>query len=164
VAGTGLSEGKPVRVDARLQGNAGAGTLQLEGVKLEITVVGDTTYLKGDQPTWTAFGVPTAVAHRIAGQWVKGGPKQVGSVTGFTLDSYAADLAKSESPLQPQVQQTTLDGKKAVLLTAQDGSKLYIANTGPAYPLRAPRRPEPKPDGSTSPNTAPSSTSPRRQM
>jgi hypothetical protein len=140
VAGTGLSEGKPVRVDARLQGNAGAGTLQLEGAKLEITVIGNTTYLKADQQTWTTFGVPPAVAHRIAGRWVKGGPKQVSNVTGFTLDSYAAELAKSESPLQPKVQQSTLDGTKVVVLTAQDGSKLYVANTGPPYPLRAEKK------------------------
>jgi hypothetical protein len=138
VAGMGLSEGTPVRVDARLQGNAGAGTLQLEGVKLEITVIGNTTYLKADQQTWTTtVGVPAAVAHRIAGRWVKVGPEQVSNLTGFTLDSYAADLAKSESPLQPKVQQTTLDGNKVVVLTAQDGTKFYVANTGPPYPVRA---------------------------
>jgi hypothetical protein len=30
----------------------------------------------------------------------------------------------------------TLAGHKVVVVTYPDGSKLYVANTGPAYPLR----------------------------
>ena len=33
--------------------------------------------------------------------------------------------------------QATLDGKQVVVVSQQDGSKLYVANTGAAYPLRA---------------------------
>jgi hypothetical protein len=32
--------------------------------------------------------------------------------------------------------QATRDGQQVVVLTRQNGSKLYVANTGRAYPLR----------------------------
>ncbi len=34
------------------------------------------------------------------------------------------------------VRQTTLDGSKVVVVSYRNGSKWYVANTGPAYPLR----------------------------
>lgn len=34
------------------------------------------------------------------------------------------------------VEQAMLDGRKTVVISQQNGSRLYIANTGPAYPLR----------------------------
>ncbi|MGE5286341.1 MAG: hypothetical protein ACM3ML_03870 [Micromonosporaceae bacterium] len=33
-------------------------------------------------------------------------------------------------------QQATLNGQKVVLVNYPDGTRLYVANTGPAYPLR----------------------------
>jgi hypothetical protein len=39
--------------------------------------------------------------------------------------------------LEPKVRQATLEGRKVVVIGWRDGSKLYVANTGPAYPLRA---------------------------
>jgi hypothetical protein len=42
----------------------------------------------------------------------------------------------NESPLETEVEQTELDGKRVVVINTQEGSKLYIANTGLAYPIR----------------------------
>jgi hypothetical protein len=55
---------------------------------------------------------------------------------GFTLDAFAADMARPDTPFNPTVEQTELNGRKVVVVSAQDGSKLYVANTGAAYPLR----------------------------
>jgi len=51
-------------------------------------------------------------------------------------DDLAAQLTKFDSPLETKVEQTTLDGAKVVVISQQNGSKLYVANTGTAYPLR----------------------------
>jgi hypothetical protein len=40
-------------------------------------------------------------------------------------------------PHGAKVQQATVNGKKVVVLSWPDGSWFQIANTGPAYPLRA---------------------------
>jgi len=38
--------------------------------------------------------------------------------------------------LETEVEQTELDGRRVVVISMQDGSRLYVANTGPAYPIR----------------------------
>jgi hypothetical protein len=47
-----------------------------------------------------------------------------------------SELAMRESASDATVAQTTLNGRRVVVVTYDDGSKLYVANTGPAYPLR----------------------------
>ncbi len=136
VTGTGRSQGKPQRVDLRIQGNSGSGTIETADGVLEITTVGADTYLKADQRAWQAMGAPPSLQRLASGRWVKLGAQQTSSVEGWSLDSLAAQLTKNDSPLQPRVEQATLDGNKAVVLSQQNGSKLYVANTGLAYPLR----------------------------
>ena len=137
VTGTAINNGKPVRVDLRIQSNASSGTMELHGVKLEFITTGGTTYLKADQQTWATLGVP-AVAGRLADRWVKTGPRQLAGLTGFSLDNLAGQLMRVTAP-GPTVERTTLDGTKVVVISRKDGSKLYVANTGPPYPLRGRR-------------------------
>lgn len=136
VRGTALNQGKPLQADLRIQGNASSGTMEMQGVKTEIITIGSTTYLKTDQQTWKTLRVPAAAAQLLADRWVKTRPEQVTGVTGFSLDNLAAQLVKNDSPWESKVEQTTLGGNKVVVLSQQDGSKLYVANTGPPYPLR----------------------------
>jgi hypothetical protein len=140
VTGTAINNGKPVRVDLRIQGNASSGTMELEGVKLEIITIGNATYLKADQQTWATLGVPAAAGQRLADRWVKTRSQQVTGLTGFSLDNLAGQLMKGDSPWEPTVEQTTLDGIQVVVISQRDGSKLYVANTGPPYPRRGEKR------------------------
>jgi hypothetical protein len=140
VTGTAINNGKPVRVDLRIQGNASSGTMELEGVRLEIITIGGTTYLKADQQTWATLGVPAVAGQRLADRWVKTGPRQVAGLTGLSLDNLAGQLMKGDSPWEPTVEQTTLDGTKVVVISRKDGSKLYVANAGPPYPLRGEKK------------------------
>jgi hypothetical protein len=140
VTGTAINNGKPVRVDLRIQSNASSGTMELQGVKLEFITTGGTTYLKADQQTWATLGVPAVAGQRLADRWVKTGPRQVAGLTGFSLDNLAGQLMKGDSPWEPTVEQTTLDGTKVVVISRKDGSKLYVANTGPPYPLRGEKK------------------------
>jgi len=159
VRGTALNQGKPLQADLRIQGNASSGTMEMQGVKTEIITIGSTTFLKTDQQTWKVLRVPAAAAQLLAGRWVKTRPEQVTGVTGFSLDNLAAQLVKNDSPWESKVEQTTLGGNKVVVLSQQDGSKLYVANTGPPYPLRGEEKGS-NAAGPTSPSTVPTSTSP----
>ncbi|HZD01986.1 MAG TPA: hypothetical protein VFA46_17875 [Actinomycetes bacterium] len=136
VTGTGRSQGKPEQVDLRIQGNSSTGTIEMADAAFEITTVGPDTYLKADQRAWQAMGAPASLQRLAGGRWVKLGAQQAGNVEGLSLDSLAAQLTKNDSPLQPGVEQATLDGNRVVALSQQNGSKLYVANTGLAYPLR----------------------------
>jgi hypothetical protein len=134
---TGPAPGGQPQLDLRIQGSSSTGAMGLGGVKFQITAVGGNTYIKGDQRVWEAFGVPAAVQQRLAGRWVKVRPQQMASLQVFSLDSLATVLTRNGSPLAPKVEQATLDGRKVLVLSQRDGSKVYVANTGPAYPLRS---------------------------
>jgi hypothetical protein len=136
LTGTGRSDdGTPMRLDMRYQGTSSAGTVAQDYGQFEITVIGSVSYLKADQKMWKRWGAPAALQRLAAGRSVRLSPKQ-GHWEGLSLDAIAGQLAvNNESPLEPTVQQTTLDGRKVVVISEQNGSKLYVANTGPAYPL-----------------------------
>ena len=137
VTGTGVREGRPVQVDLRIQDGSSRGTITIEGARLEITTVGPNAYVQGDQRALEVLGVPPAAAQLGAGRSLKLTAQEAAPLEGYSLDSFAAQLAKNDSPLDPKVEQTELDGQKVVVVSRQDGSKLYVANTGDAYPLRA---------------------------
>jgi hypothetical protein len=128
------SQGRPVRADLRIQGAASSGTIAVEGAHAEVTTLGSDTYLKGNQRGWTALQAPPAVPG-FAGRWVKLRSDEV-NVPSFSLEFLVGQVTSNDWRLAPKVEQATLDGKKVVVLTQQNGSKLYVANTGPAYPVR----------------------------
>jgi hypothetical protein len=138
VRSTGVGDqGKPVQVvDLRLQGRSSSGTIEQQGAKLAIISVGDDTWIKGNQQAWKQLGAPTKALPRLAGRWVKTDPRHT-NMRAFSLTSLAVALAETDSLLVPTVEQTMLNGKQVVVISHQDGSRLYVANTGPAYPLRA---------------------------
>jgi hypothetical protein len=134
-AGTGTSEGQAVRVDLRIQGGSLAGTIEQGGGRFEFISIGNDTYFRADEGGMKLMGVPPAIQRLAAGRWAKLSSKQM-NFQEFSLDSLAAELTNNTSTLASTVEQATLDGNKVVVVSQQDGSKLYVANTGPAYPLR----------------------------
>jgi hypothetical protein len=136
VKGTGVFEGHPVKIDLRISGTSTSGALAVEGVRVEFTKIGAITYVKGSAPALGRLGASPAVARFGADRWLKLGPKQVTLWEGFSLAELADQLVHDDSPVEPQVTQATLHGQQVVVLTQQNGSKLYVANTGRAYPLR----------------------------
>ena len=133
----GTSDGKPAKLDMKIQGTASQGTLTIGEDSVEITKIGDDLYVKGTRQALARLGAPGAAQRLGEGKWIKLAKGSLTSLEGFTTDDLAAQLTKFESRLEPKVEQTTLDGKKVVLISQQNGSKLYVANTGTAYPLRA---------------------------
>jgi hypothetical protein len=136
VTGTSTSAGQPAEVDLRIQDGSSDGTITIEGTRLEITTVDSSLFVMGDHEALETLGVPPEAARLGADRWLELSPQQAG-LEGFSLDSLAAEVASTDSPLEPTVEQTELDDEQVVVISQQDGSKLYVANTGTAYPLRA---------------------------
>lgn len=122
-------------IDARIQPGAATGTLTKDGHQVRITVIGSDGYFYADEAGMEMMGVPSEVRSQIAGRWVKGSVS-ASDVTGFTLAGLASQLTSDTGPLEAKVTQATLGGKPVVVVSWPDGGKLYVANTGPAYPLR----------------------------
>ncbi|HEX6674292.1 MAG TPA: hypothetical protein VF486_04615 [Actinomycetes bacterium] len=129
---------QPLLLDLRIQGNASSGTVAIAsaGASFQVTSIGRDTWIKGDDRALRALGIPGAARQRVAGHWFKAPGQQVAGLGGFSLDSLASGVGRNESPLQKKVEQTLLDGRKVIVLTQKNGAKLYISNTGPAFPLR----------------------------
>ncbi len=126
----GTSQGD--RVDARLQGRSSTGMMVHAGAQVEFTMIGNDFYIKTDQAGLKSLGMPAELQRQYAGRWLKITPQDF---TGLTLADLASQLTAYRGPLEPKVQQAALHGTKAVIVSWQDGGKLYVANTGPAYPL-----------------------------
>ena len=75
--------------------------------------------------------VKTHFGHN-AGRWLKY-PAQ--AFKEFTIAQWASGFGYG--PHGAKVQQATVNGRKVMIVSWPDRSKLYVANTGPAYPLRA---------------------------
>jgi hypothetical protein len=137
VSGTGIADGTPAQVDLRFQDGSSDGTVTLGEAQVEITRVGEETYVKGDEAALGTLGVQPEMRGLAANRWLRLAPQESSGLAGFSLDSFARQLTSSESPLETEVEQTELDGVPVVVISRQDGARLYVANAGPAYPLRA---------------------------
>lgn len=140
VTGTIVRHGEPVRLDVRLQGSASSGVATWKGSQFEITLVRLDYYLKTDHSAWLALQGPPAV-DGFAGRWVKLRIDQV-NLGVVSLDALVASLMDKAWRTDTQVEYAMLDETKVIILSQPNGSKLYVAGTGPAYPLRLH-----KPDG-----------------
>jgi hypothetical protein len=97
--------------------------------------VSDTAYLKAGKRGWAAMGNPPDTQGLLANKWVKSG-SATDMLTPFSLASFASELTAEQFTHGGTVTQSTLGGQKVVLVTYPDGSRLYVADTGPAYTLR----------------------------
>ncbi len=144
---TGVIFSPRQRYDVRIQGSDAGGTMTMPGGPAEIIIIGSKTslanpnpdiYLKaGPQVLKKLFGT-SAPVHYLAGRWLKLPQSSAAWLPGygFHLSDFTAALDTFLSPPGPTVRQATLGGRKVVVVSYRDGSKLYVANTGPAYPLR----------------------------
>jgi hypothetical protein len=129
VVGTGPSSG---HFDARLQGGSSTGAFAQSGPQIEFTIIGNAGYIKTDQAGLQQIGLPQQVQRHDAGRWLE---VRAQDFTGLTLAALAPQLTTYNGPLEPKVRQATVNGRKVVVISWRNGGKLYVANTGPAYPL-----------------------------
>jgi hypothetical protein len=138
VAGSIVSEGKPISLDMELvAGKGGKGRLSLGELSIELIDVDRAVYINGSAAFYSHF-VGAAAARLLQGKWLKasaasGVLASLASLTelGKLIDSTLA----SHGALSP-AGTTTVNGQSAVGVTdlAKSGT-LYVATTGTAYPI-----------------------------
>ncbi len=136
ISGTVSSGGQTIRFDVSLTGNDSKGTLTISNNDVQLIKIGQTVFIKGDQDFLKKYaGNNTAVLDKLNGKWLK--TNSTSDFDLFTLDGFAGLLkgGTGSNAVNPTVTQDTLNGQKVAVVTQKDGSKLDIANTGPAVPL-----------------------------
>jgi hypothetical protein len=138
IAGSTISENKPISLDMELVAHKGAkGHLSVEGLGIEIIALEHAFYLNGSAAFYRHVAGPTA-AQLLQGRWLKA-PSTAGE---FASLSKLTDLGTLlESTLASHGALTsagtaTINGQQAVGVT--DTSKkgtLWVAATGTPYPL-----------------------------
>jgi hypothetical protein len=135
VRGTFMADGRTEKFDLRYERGAASGTFTVNGATIHMITVGDRAYLKAGKRGWAAMGNPADTQSLLANKWVKSG-SAADMLTPFSLATFASELTAEEFTHGGTVTQSTLAGQKVVVVTYPDGAKLYVANTGTAYPLR----------------------------
>jgi hypothetical protein len=126
-----------VDLDVRLGRDVSQGALTQKGAKLEIIATGGNLYMRGRQ-FWVK-NAPASIASQVGDRWARlpvGGMRE--SLTFkelVSLDSFAERGLKPSGKIS-KGPRGTVEGTKAIALKDADGSLLWIAMTGPAYPLR----------------------------
>jgi hypothetical protein len=135
VAGTLVSGGQSNQLDLQLQGNDIQGSETIKGQKIDIVSTGGAAYVRAPAAFWTANGA-AAVAKQLDNKFVRVPPSAAKSINQISQQSLANQLAAASPTLQPGVTRSDVDGRPAVFITQQDGSQLFVANTGDPVPLR----------------------------
>ena len=108
--------------DFHTQGSSAIGTITLPGMQVRITVIG------GD-------GYERIGRGHDAGWWLKY-PLQ--PFKQFTLAGFASNPFSGYGPLSRRSSRQRVNSRKVVVVVSwRNGSKVQVANTGSAYPLRA---------------------------
>lgn len=139
ISGSFITEGKPISLNMELVAGKGAkGHIALEGNNIDVIQVEHAFYINGSTAFYTHLA-GAAAAQLLQGKWLKA--PATGSE--FAAFSQLTDLGKllssalSSHGKLVKASPTTIGGQKAVGVTdATKGGTLYVAATGPAYPLQ----------------------------
>jgi hypothetical protein len=138
-AGNVTSDGQDIRLDLDFAGNATKGVLTIGGNDVQIVKVGSDVYLKGDRDFYLSVANgDTAAVDAIGDKWLKADGTDAKEFDEFSLDGFA-DAFKvndGDAKLNPTLGRDVVAGQPTVVLTQTDGSRLLVADTGKAYPLR----------------------------
>jgi len=134
-----VGPGGPFKLaDVQIQGDVAIATFVKKGrAMFEVAIAGKRAYIQFSREMLRRIGAPGFVKGLMAGHWVRMRRNQVPPriFKQSSMASVAARLAH-HGPLQAAVRQATLNGRKVVVVTdRRNGAKLYVANTGRAFPL-----------------------------
>lgn len=143
VKAAGVQGAQKFTLNIRYAGTKATGTFGAAGQTLELRRLGKTVYLKGSKGFWTANG-GEAAATLLTGKWLKTSlaDKRFGQLAEIT-DLTKGGFLDPDGAIR-KGERKTIRGIDAIgLVDKSDDGILYIATTGPAYPLQT----VPKPGG-----------------
>ena len=139
VYGSGTSDGSPIALNLKLvKGQGGAGHLAVGGLAFDIVRVGPSAYFKGAASFWSHFTKSPGLQELFAGKWLRASATKgdLASLTPLTdMVALTNELLKPTGSIR-KGPTTVIGGQPAIELIDSDGGILYIATTGPPYPLR----------------------------
>jgi hypothetical protein len=138
VAGSIVSEGKPISLDMELVARKGGmGRLTIGGLSLELIAVDRAVYIKGNTAFYSHFAGAVA-ARLLRGKWLMGSAEHgaLASLASLADLGELIDSTLAGHGTLSRAATTTVDGQHAVGVTdAADGGTLYVATTGTPYPI-----------------------------
>lgn len=131
VVGNSTSDGQKTHVDLRLTGSNAVGTIKTSTANVSLITVGNTAYVKG-------YGsqLSPAAAAKLRNTWIK--QSTTSGQGAFTIESISTSLTRSFAP-DGKVTRGKLRGQAVVIVHGTDQGQpaaIWVANSGPAYPLR----------------------------
>ena len=138
ITGSGTTGGTKLSLDLQLErGTGGSGHIEIGGYGFDIVRIDDKLYFKADEAALNHFAGSVA-GNLLAGKWfeVGAGTSGFGSFTPFTDLQKLMKQILTASGRVTKGDEAKVDGQPALALTdTKQGGTLYVATTGPAYPL-----------------------------
>lgn len=137
IAGTVDSDEQQETLALDLQGSDASGTIGMGGQEVQLISAGGKVFVQAPTEFWTSQGLPAQAGTALGGKWVTVPQQAASSLDTFTLKSLTDELRNpSDSTIKDPVTTTTLDGKKVVVVSQEDGSTVDVAAEGTAYPVK----------------------------
>jgi hypothetical protein len=137
VAGSISNNGVPLTLDLSLvSGKGGSGQLSEGGLTFRVISVGASVYIQGSQAFLSHFAGPAA-AQKYAGKWLKApAAGQFAPIASLTnMQALFSRVLLSHGVLKKSGT-TTVNGQQVIALRdSSQGGTLYVATTGPPYPV-----------------------------
>lgn len=137
VSGSIVAGSTPLNLDLTLvSGKGGRGQMSEGGLSFKIVNIRQTVYIQGTHAFWQHFG-GSAAAHLLDGRWLKApATGQFASIAALTdMQKLMGSVLLKHGALN-KGSTTTVNGKQVVGVTSKsEGGTLYVATTGPPYPV-----------------------------
>ncbi|HZU40616.1 MAG TPA: hypothetical protein VE992_06175 [Solirubrobacteraceae bacterium] len=137
VSGSLVASGQPLSLNLDILSGQGAkGQVSEAGLSFQLIATSNAVYIKGSRAFLQRFGGAAAV-QLFQNRWLKGSSSgQLSSFAQFTnLPAFFNKTLASHGKLV-KIGTTTVDGQKVVgVRDTTQGGTLYVATTGPAYPV-----------------------------
>ncbi len=138
IAGSIVSEGKPISLDMELvAGKGGKGKISQEGFSIDLIQVNGAVYINGSAAFYRHVG-GAAAAQLLQGKWLKAPANsgELASLSSLTNLGKLIETALASHGTLTKGSETTINGQKAIGITDKSkGGTLYVATTGTAYPI-----------------------------
>ncbi|HEX4520891.1 MAG TPA: hypothetical protein VH063_15025 [Gaiellaceae bacterium] len=138
IVGGGTSDGSTLTLDLQLvAGTGGAGHISVGGLSFDVVKIGPKLYFKGEQAFLKRYA--GTAASLFAGRWfeVSTAVPQFASFASLTNIVKLTNNIVASAGTLTKGSTTTIDGQPALAIvdSGNGGGTLYVATTGPAYPL-----------------------------
>lgn len=138
VHGSIVSGGSPITLNLfLLASKGGRGQLSEDGLPFEVIQIHGTAFIKGSSAFYSHVAGPSA-AQLLQGRWLKASATSGGlaSLASLTNLRQLLDATLTQHGALVKGQSTTVGGKKVIAISdLSGGGTLYVAQTGPPYPI-----------------------------